>query len=374
MHIGLIGIGTYIPPRRIDAAELAAATSVPETVVAEKFGVRSKPVAGPEDTTSAMGTKAALAALADACVEAAAIDLVIWCGAQHKDYPCWLAGLKVASTIGATRAWSFDMEAMCGSMMAALDVAKSLMLARDDLSTVLLVSGYRNNDLIDLSYPPTRFMMDIGSGGAACVLRKDAGRNAILASAFRGDGSFSEMCVVPVLGSKAWPPKPGDEARATFVVPDEGAFKKKLGETTMPNFFAVIRESLAKSGITGGASAVIGGPAVRDGATIGGGATSRGDAPSGVDAINHGEGIDYLAILHFKKSAHDAVLAELGLDDRHTTYLDNYGHLGQNDQLLSIQLGLEAGKIRDGSCIVLVGAGLGFVWASTVVRWGPVAI
>jgi len=36
--------------------------------------------------------------------------------------------------------------------MAALDVAKSLMLGRDDLNTVLLVSGYRNNDLIDLSY------------------------------------------------------------------------------------------------------------------------------------------------------------------------------------------------------------------------------
>jgi len=83
--------------------------------------------------------------------------------------------------------------------------------------------------------------------------------------------------------------------------------------------------------------------------------------------------IDYLAVLHFKKSAHDAILAELGLDDGKTTYLDDYGHIGQNDQLLSIKLGLKDGKIRDGDAIVLVGAGLGFVWAASVVRWGPVA-
>jgi 3-oxoacyl-[acyl-carrier-protein] synthase-3 len=79
-----------------------------------------------------------------------------------------------------------------------------------------------------------------------------------------------------------------------------------------------------------------------------------------------------LAILHFKRSAHLAVLQEFGLKEEQSTYLDEYGHLGQNDQLLSIKLGLEAGRIKDGFRIVLVGAGLGFVWASSVVRWGPV--
>ena len=335
MHIGIAGIGVFLPDTYTTAADLAQASGVPEDVIAKKFGVNRKPVAGPDNTTSDMGYKAAVEALGDAGLEARELDLVIWCGAQHKDYPCWLAGLNVANRLGACRAWSFDMEAMCGSMMAALDVAKSLMLARDDLKTVLLVSGYRNNDLIDLAYPPTRFMMDIGSGGSACVLVKDLGKNAILSSAFRGDGSLSEMCVVPVLGSKAWPPKPEDAAKPFFVVPDEAAFKAKLGEVTMPNFYGVIRDALAKSGL------------------------DQAD-------------IDYLAILHFKRSAHEAVLAELGLRAEQSTYLEDYGHIGQNDQLLSIKLGLESGKIGEGANIVLVGAGLGFVWASTIVRWGVI--
>ena len=334
MHVGIIGFGNYLPKGRLTAADLAAATGIPEDVIALKFGVKSKPVAGPDETTAFMGLAAARKALTAAGIEGEAIDLVIWCGAQHKDYPCWLAGLYVANQLGANHAWSFDMEAMCGSMMVALDVAKSLMLTHPELNTVLLVSGYRNNDLIDLSVPATRFMLDIGSAGSAVVLKKNAGKNAVLASAFRGDGSLSEMCIVPTLGSKAWPPAEGDLAKAHFEVPDEEAFKKKLGEVTMPNFYAVIREAVKRSGL----------PA---------------------------DGIDYLAILHFKRSAHDAVLAELGLRPGQTTYLDEYGHVGQNDQVLSLELGLKAGKIKDGSRIVFVGAGLGFVWAATAIQWGP---
>jgi 3-oxoacyl-[acyl-carrier-protein] synthase III len=336
MHVGILGYGNWIPSGTMSAAELAAATGVPEDIIALKFGVKSKPIAGPGETTAFMGLAAARKALAAANIEGDAVDLVIWCGAQHKDYPCWLAGLYVANQIGAKKAWSFDMEAMCGSMMAALDVAKSLMFTHPELQTVLLVSGYRNNDLIDPSVPGTRFMLDIGSGGSALVLKKNAGRNAVLASAFRGDGSLSEMCIVPALGSKNWPPVEGDVARAHFVVPDEEAFKAKLGEVTMPNFYAVIRDAVRLSGL-----------------------------PE--------NGIDYLAILHFKRSAHDAVLAELGLRPDQSTYLDEYGHLGQNDQVLSLELGLRDGKIKDGSRIVFVGAGLGFVWASTVIQWGPYA-
>jgi 3-oxoacyl-[acyl-carrier-protein] synthase III len=337
MHVGIIGHGLYLPRAKMSAAQLAERTSVPQDVIEKKFGILEKPVAGEGETTAFMGLEAAKLALERAGVAGSELDLVIWCGAQHKDYPCWLAGLYVADKLGAKGAWSFDMEAMCGSMMAALDVAKSLMLARDDLSTVLLVSGYRNNDLVDLGESATRFMMDIGSGGSALVLRKNSGRNAVLASAFRGDGSLSEMCAVPALGSRAWPPRPADLSRAHFMVPDEKAFKDKLNAVTLPNFYEVVREAARKSGFVG---------------------------PEG------GEGIDYLAILHFKRSSHDAILAELGLGEAQTTYLDGYGHLGQNDQVLSLELGLEAGKIREGSRIIFVGAGLGFVWAATGIRWG----
>jgi 3-oxoacyl-[acyl-carrier-protein] synthase-3 len=333
MTVGIRGFGTYIPQNRMSASDIAERSGIPEEVVREKFGVRSKPVAGPEDTTSAMGIAAARRALEMAELTADELDVVIWNGAQHKDYPNWLAGLKVADELGASNAWSFDMEAMCGSMMAGMEVARSLMLANDEYGTVLLVSGYRNADMIDYDVPETSFMFDLGAGGAAVVLQRDYEHNVLLSTAFKGDGSFSEDCVVEVGGARNWPMRPEHADRMHFVVRDVESFKKKLGERTLPNFYHVIREAQRKAGIAQ-------------------------------------DEIDYLAILHFKRSTHELVLRDLGLTGEQTTYLDEYGHVGQNDQIISLEEGLRAGKIKPGDHIVMVGAGLGFVWAAAVIQWG----
>ena len=333
MTVGILGYGTYFPEGRMTAAEIAERSGIPETVIREKFGVTAKPIPGPEDTTSAMGIHASRAAIEMAGIDVAEIDVVIWNGGQHKDYPNWLAGLKVADAIGAVNAWSFDMEAMCGSMMAGMEVARSLMVANEGYRTVLLASGYRNADMIDYSVSDTSFMFDLGAGGAAVLLRKGYDHNVLLSTSFKGDGSFSEDCVVEVGGSGKWPMAPEDADRMHFVVRDIEGFKKKLGERTLPNFYYVIRDALGKADLTQ-------------------------------------EQIDYLAILHFKRSTHELVLSDLGLTADQTTYLDAYGHVGQNDQIISIQEGVRAGKIKPGDNVVLVGAGLGFVWAAAVVRWG----
>ncbi|HPO60758.1 MAG TPA: hypothetical protein PLN45_04330, partial [Exilispira sp.] len=143
MHIGIVSTGVYLPRNSISAEQIAEATNIPLDVIVNKFGVKQKPVALEDDTTAEMGIKAALKALEKGNIDASEVDLVIWFGAQHKDYPCWLAGLYIADRIGAKNAWSFDMEAMCGSFMTAIEIGRSLMLTRKDCNTVLLVSGYR---------------------------------------------------------------------------------------------------------------------------------------------------------------------------------------------------------------------------------------
>jgi 3-oxoacyl-[acyl-carrier-protein] synthase-3 len=335
LNIGIKGIGIYLPEKIMYAEEIAEKSKIPVEVIDKKFGISKKYIPSSKDTTSYMGIQASLEAIKDAKINPEDIDLVIWNGAQHKDYPCWLASLKVAHEIGAVNAWGFDMEAMCGSMMAGMEVAKSMMLSNDKLNHVLLVSGYRNVDLINFDVPETSFMFDIGAGGAAVVLKRDYNKNVILGTAFKGDGSFSEDCVVESFGTSNWPVKNEDVGKYHFVVRDPENFKEKLKSKTMVNFYQVIYDSLEKSNL------------------------SKKD-------------IDYLAILHFKKSAHDAVLEELELNENQSVYLNEYGHIGQNDQILSIKLGLEKGLIKEGDNIVMVGAGLGFVWASAVVKWGEI--
>lgn len=332
-HVGIAGIGTYLPGGYLSAEDLQRLTTIPANILVEKFGLIGKYVPSDVDTTSFMGIMAAKEAIKDSQIDPSEIDVVIWNGAQHKDYPCWLASTKVAHEIGAKNAWAFDMEAMCGSMIVGLQVARSLMLSEKNVECVLLVSGYRNVDLVNHSYKHTSFMLDIGASGSAVVLKKNLGKNVLLGVSSIVDGSFAEDCVVPVGGTKRWPVKPHDLENYYFQIPDPEGFKARLNEVTLKNFYYVIDDALRKSNLT------------------------RKD-------------ISYLAILHFKRSAHLEVLKELGLRQDQTTYLEKYGHMGQNDQIFSIKEGILNAKIKDGDIVVLVGAGVGWTWNAAVVRWG----
>ena len=80
--------------------------------------------------------------------------------------------------------------------------------------------------------------------------------------------------------------------------------------------------------------------------------------------------IDYLGILHIKKSGHNDMLKELKLSKEQTIYLEDYGHIGQIDQILSLHLAEQNGKLKTGDNVCLLAAGIGYVWASSIVRWG----
>jgi 3-oxoacyl-[acyl-carrier-protein] synthase-3 len=65
------------------------------------------------------------------------------------------------------------------------------------------------------------------------------------------------------------------------------------------------------------------------------------------------------------------MVQELGLRPDQTIYLEHYGHIGQIDQILSLHLGVEQGKIQDGTVVCMLAAGIGYVWAANIVKWGP---
>jgi 3-oxoacyl-[acyl-carrier-protein] synthase-3 len=81
--------------------------------------------------------------------------------------------------------------------------------------------------------------------------------------------------------------------------------------------------------------------------------------------------VDYLATLLMKRSAHDFIMSEMGLEPRQTRYLAEFGHHGQNDQILSLELGVEEGLIHDGDLVLMISAGIGYAWDVLVMRWGP---
>ncbi|WP_100334217.1 3-oxoacyl-ACP synthase [Bacillus alkalisoli] len=334
VEIGVLSTGVYIPSHWMTSEEIAKVSDIPLEIIEKKMGIRKKPIPGMKDHTCQMGIYAAKEAIAKARVNPEQIDLVIYIGEEHKEYPLWTAGIKLQQEVGAVNAWAFDVAQRCGTTIMALKVAKSMMIADTSIQTVLLAGGYRNVDFIDYTNPRTRFMYNLSAGGGAILLKKGYANNQLLESHIMTDGTFSEDVVVVAGGTKMPTSVFTIEAgHHQLDVLDPEGMKQRLEEKSLVNFIKVVDMALQKSGYDR-------------------------------------EDINYLAILHMKKSAHDYMLKELGLIEDQTIYLQDYGHMGQFDQILSLQLALEQGKVKNGDIVVLVSAGIGYAWGASVIKWG----
>ena len=328
---GITGIATYVPEGRMSPERLGAITGIPVAVVRDKLGLNGRVLPTYEDQPTVMAVKAARLALERAGRTPDDVDVVICITEEHKEYPVWTAGIKLAHDLGAHRAYAFDVGQKCGTSVLALKLARDQLAADPEVDVVLVAGGYRNGDLIDLTDPNVRFMYNLGAGGGALVVERGRG-HAIGPAHIVTDGRFSLDVLVPV-GGTITPITPGNAGEYRLQVPNPAGMKRRLEELSLANFVTVVREAVRKAG-----------------ATV--------------------EDVAYLAMLHVKPSAHRHLLGTLGIDEERSIYLADYGHLGQVDQILSLELAARRGLLKPGDLVVLVAAGVGYVWNAITLRWG----
>ncbi|MFY9174058.1 MAG: 3-oxoacyl-ACP synthase [Peptococcia bacterium] len=337
INVGIVGTGLYFPKTVMTADDISKATKGvwTERAVIEKLGIYQKPVPGPDDGTQEMGVRAGLDCLKQTGVDPKEIDVILCIGEERKEYPITTTGTYIQHKIGAVNAWAIDIAQRCCTCVSAMKIAKDMMIADPEINTVMIVGGYRNGDFVDYANPSLSAMYNLGAGAGAMILKKNYDRNLVLGTSIMSDGAFSRDIVVEIGGTVNPITRENiDSAYKSMIMLDEKHMKDGLNAISMPNWFSCIDRALEKSGYT------------------------RKD-------------LGYLAILHFKYSMHKYMLQQLGLNEDQTIYLSNYGHIGQVDQILSLQLALEQGKVKDGTVLAMIAAGTGYTWAANIVKWGP---
>jgi 3-oxoacyl-[acyl-carrier-protein] synthase-3 len=336
MNIGIAGLGLYIPEGRMTAKEIADETKGvwSEDAVINKLGVVEKSIPLEGDGTQEMGVKAALDALTKAKMSPEEIDVILCMGEEWKEYPLTTSALYIQGQIGAINAWGVDVQNRCCTTITAIKMAKDMMTADDEVNVIMVVGGYRNGDFVDFSDPGMSMMYNLSAGGGAIILKKGLNKNVLLGSHIKADGRFARDAGVEIGGiNNPFTPENIKEGYKSLRVMNPQHMKEGLNKVSMTNWYECIDKALAKSNLT------------------------RAD-------------IDYCGILHFKKSMHKMMLDDLGLREDQSIYLSNYGHMGQVDQILTLKLAEEEGKIKDGSIVLLIAAGIGYVWSANVIRWG----
>lgn len=342
-HVGIVGLGIYLPEKRMSAKEISDATNNfwTEEAVIEKLGIIEKVMPDDDpniDGTQEMGVKASLDLLERTGYDPLKIDVILCVGEEWKEYPLTTSALYIQDKIGADNAWGIDLANRCCTTLSTMKIAKDMILADPEVNSVLVAGGYRNCDYVDYTDKAMSMMYNLGAGGAAILLERNNGENELLGSHIISDGSLSRTAGVEI-GGQMNPITPDnvEEAKKSLRLMDPIAMKDRLNEVSMKNWYYCIDQSLEKSG-----------------------GLTRDD-------------IDFLSCLHMKRSGHLAMLDEMGVTEEQSIYLENYGHIGQLDQILLLDLGLKEGKIKEGTIVSSIAAGIGYVWAANVIRWGKVS-
>ena len=336
VNIGIVGTGIYLPDTKITAEEIASRTNgIWESgAIKEKLGIIEKTIPGRKDGTQEMGVWASEQALEKTGIDPNEIDLIINVGEEWKEYPLTTSGIYLQERIGANNAWAIDVQQRCCTTISAMKMAKDIMIADEDVNTVLIAGGYRNGDFVDYEDKNMSMMYNLGAGGGAIILKKNYNKNLLLGSHIITDGSLARDVGVKYGGTEnPITCENINNAYKSLTMFDAEHMKNRLNDVSMDNWMNCIDKAFEKSN------------------------------------INKSE-LGYLAVLHFKKSMYRVMLDQLGLTEEQSIYLSNIGHLGQIDQMISLQLALEQNKIKNGTVIAMVAAGIGYAWAANVIKWG----
>lgn len=335
-RVGIVGTGIYLPKQRMTAKAISDATEGQwtEAAVLEKLGIQEKPIPGVEDGTQEMAVKAALNCLEATGVDPMSIDVVLCMGEEWKEYPLTTSAIYIQEKIGARNAWGIDVQNRCCTTVSAMKIAKDMLVADETIDTILICGGYRNGDFVNYTDANMSMMFNLGAGAGAIILKANHDENILLETHIMSDGSMARDAGVEIGGIINPITKDNvDVAYKSLKLMSPQHMKERLNDVSMKNWMACIDKAFEKSNVSK-------------------------------------EKLDYLAVLHFKHSMHKQMLSLLGLTESQSIYLSQYGHIGQVDQILSIHLAAEQGKLKEGSIVAMIAAGIGYAWAANVIRWG----
>lgn len=329
MTIGIVSYGLYLPDR-VQSADQIAKISGLSTDEVNRLGIKQRYLPADDDQPVPMALKAAQKALASAGdLDPLAVDVVIWTGEEYKDYIAQTPSIRLQEEIGCQNAWAFDLVAQSVTLIQGLRMARDLIAGDSSIQTVLLAGGTRNIDLVDGRNIDTRFLLPCSASGGAVIVQRDYGRNTLLDTVFQVDAEMADEVYVPGGGTE---------------IPFNA---ENLNSDAM--YFQTPRPEKVAGYLKQRWAAALGETAAR---------------------LKTGGKTGYLALRHLAPLDREKVLTELGLEAHQSANLENHGHHGTNDPLISLDMGIRQNVVKDGDIVTLLTGGIGFTYAAASIRWG----
>lgn len=192
------GWGMALPERVLTNQDLAGMVETSDEWIVSRTGIRERRIAGKNDTTASLATRAAGRALEMAHLEPRRVQLIIVATSspEHLFPP---TACLVQDRLGASNAGAFDLSAACTGFIYAVNLAAQAIRS-GSLDNALVIGSETLSRLVNWDDSGTCILFGDGSG--AFVLQASDRPGGVLSCVMRSDGSGGDLLSVPAGGSR----------------------------------------------------------------------------------------------------------------------------------------------------------------------------
>ena len=209
--------GSYVPDFVLSNQVLETLVDTNDEWITTRTGIKERRLLKEEGKgTSYMAIKAALNLLEKANLDPKEIDLVIMATATP-DMPVASTGVYVATEIGATNAFAFDLQAACSSFLYGMSTA-SAYIASGKYKKVLLIGADKMSSIID--YTDRATCIIFGDGAGAVLFEPNTEGLGLQDEILKSDGIGREFLKIEAGGSILPPSEETVKNKQHFVFQD----------------------------------------------------------------------------------------------------------------------------------------------------------
>ncbi|HIO96246.1 MAG TPA: ketoacyl-ACP synthase III, partial [Campylobacterales bacterium] len=199
MYAKFHSIGAYVPSKVLSNEDLEKMVETSNEWILKRTGIKERRIAGDDEVTSDMATKASKIAIERAGLEVTDIDLVV-CTTVTPDYFNMPATACIISDkLGIKNVQAFDISAACSGFVYALSIAKAFVESGMK-KHVLIVGAEKFSSIVDYTDRSTCILFGDGAGAAVISATNDKSEAFIDVHA-SADGSYADFLVTPAPGS-----------------------------------------------------------------------------------------------------------------------------------------------------------------------------
>ncbi|CAO5676136.1 MAG: 3-oxoacyl-[acyl-carrier-protein] synthase 3 [Holosporales bacterium] len=223
----VVGFGHYLPQKIMKNTEFEPSLQTSDEWIESRTGIKQRHIADSVETTSYMATKASEEALLSAGWDPSTVDMII-VATTTPDHPFPATAVKVQANLKASKAFAFDVQAVCSGFIYALSVADQFIKS-GQIKRAIVVGADKMSSLLNWKDRNTAVLFGDGAGAYLLESTPYTRCEGIISTHLFSDGSYYDLLYVDT-------DEPFDNKRGFVKMEGRSIYKhaiKKIGDSVV---------------------------------------------------------------------------------------------------------------------------------------------